>query len=164
MAQPSSNSDARQIWFDATSSRAWASVSASTSTATSRSVKESSHRPMTSPFGTQRLTVPDLRGEIRACLCSEGRAVRPMAGTARRLGTHHHKIAMSPRFSRFVLDPMLPGLGTTDLPQPGMPAQPPTGRARSIASRRCPSRPSLHRKIVASSSAVCALNTMPSRM
>jgi hypothetical protein len=52
MAQPSSNSDARQTWFAAASSRAWASVSASMIIETSRSVKESSHKPMTSPSGT----------------------------------------------------------------------------------------------------------------
>ena len=51
MAQPSSNSHARQTWSFAASSRAWTSVSASTITETSRSVKESSHNPMTSPSG-----------------------------------------------------------------------------------------------------------------
>jgi hypothetical protein len=67
MGQPSSNSDARQTWFDAASSRAWASVSASTITATSRSVKESSHNPVTSPSGyTNPRTLAELRGEIQA--------------------------------------------------------------------------------------------------
>jgi hypothetical protein len=76
IANPSPNSDARQIWFAAASSRAWASVSASTITATSRCVKESSHSAVTSSCYAM---CPRLKGRNSgACLPSVS---NPMACT-----------------------------------------------------------------------------------
>jgi hypothetical protein len=69
---------------------------------------------------------------------------RPWAGAAAfNLGSQHHNIATDGSLTAIVLDPCFPGLGTTDLPQPELPAQLPAGvshhsvsRARTIAGFR----------------------------